>query len=87
MGYGLCVKSAKKGMTSNGTKLIEKRYLSNKKDAAIATSVLTNWCGRWDLNPYGISPTTPSKWRVCRSTTTASLGNNLEYKNGAVERI
>ena len=58
-----------------------------KRRSALHNVYWTISCGRWDLNPYGISPTTPSKWRVCRSTTTASLGNNLEYKNGAVERI
>ena len=29
-------------------------------------STVTIWCGRRDLNPYGIAPTRPSTLRVCQ---------------------
>lgn len=31
------------------------------------------WCRQWDLNPYEITPTSPSSWRVCHSTITAFI--------------
>jgi hypothetical protein len=32
----------------------------------------SDWCAGRDLNPHGIATTSPSNWRVCRSTTRAS---------------
>jgi hypothetical protein len=39
----------------------------------IGTSAAAWWCAGRDLNPHGISTTSPSNSRVCRSTTRALM--------------
>ena len=36
------------------------------------------WCAREDSNLHPVSRTSPSSWRVCRSTTGAKLFGNVK---------
>ncbi len=40
------------------------------------------WCGREDLNLHGLAPTSPSSWRVYRSTTAAGNQDTISYLVG-----
>jgi hypothetical protein len=47
----------------------------------------SDWCAGRDLNPHGIATTSPSNWRVCRSTTRASrdyFGAGVEAPPGTL---
>ena len=46
---------------------------------------IITWCRRRDLNSHRLAPTTPSRWRVYHSTTSAK--KHYKNKNGRSERI
>jgi hypothetical protein len=45
------------------------------------------WCAGRDLNPHGISTTSPSNWRVCHSTTRAYEKSGAENEGQSLRRV
>src|ERR1700683_1476407 len=66
-----------RGLVQNKRKPIsiphERSIESLRQGASEAAIESKKWCAGRDLNPHGISTTSPSNWRVCRSTTRASI--------------
>ena len=61
------------------------QYKHSKKDLQFTVGPNILWCGWRDLNPHERTLTTPSRWRVCHSTTTAWNTNGASGQNRTVD--
>ena len=59
--------------------------LNNKIYHYNIIAISKKWCGWRDLNPHERTLTTPSRWRVCHSTTTAWNTNGASGQNRTVD--